>query len=159
MRRFILLTVTLFSLLSCEEDIKFSSPSVQGLKNDVFWRATNSKVSILSDGTFLLEAYTATETLTLQTTSTIEQSYILGTTVNNTAVFVRNESGKVIRYITGNEIGNGQITIVEYDEINKTISGNFKCNVKNIDVDASSESNVNFQQGVFYKVPISVSIP
>ena len=67
-------------------------------------------------------------------------------------------TGKVI-FATGIDIGDGEIVITEYDNVNNTISGTFKFRAKNADGDSLAGDILNFQQGVFYKVPISVQVP
>jgi hypothetical protein len=52
--------------------------------------------------------------------------------------------------------GNGQIVLTEYDPINRTVSGVF--NAENSSNNPLEGTNLNFQQGVFYKVPISALI-
>ena len=45
--------------------------------------------------------------------------------------------------------------ITEYDAVNKTVTGTFKFNAENTDDSSSASPTVNFQQGVFYKIPVS----
>jgi hypothetical protein len=46
------------------------------------------------------------------------------------------------------------IVLTEYDPINRTVSGVFKFNAENSSNNPLEGTNLNFQQGVFYKVPI-----
>ena len=151
--------MVLFVVVSCEEDVRFNNPSFQGMKNNVFWRAVQAKATLASDGSLLIEAYTGTEVMSLKMTSTTTQKYPLGTSNSKTAVYVINQGNSEIKYTTGIGIGSGEIILTEYDDLNRTISGTFKFNAKNIDDNSSSDPVLNFQQGVFYKVPVSVLVP
>lgn len=149
--------MVLFSIVSCEEDVRFNSPSVQGMKNNVFWRALDSKATLGPNGAVVIEAYTGFEVLTLKTTSTIEQSYPLGTSNSKTAVFVVTQDADKITYTTGIDRGDSEIIIREYDDVNKTISGTFKFNAININNNSTADPVLNFQYGVFHKVPVVVN--
>ena len=159
MKKYILFLVVFFAVVSCEEDVRFNNPSFQGMKNNVFWRAVQAKATLGSDGSMLIEAYTGTEVMSLKMTSTTAQKYPLGTSNSKTAVYVINQGNSEIRYTTGIDIGNGEIIITKYDAENSTISGTFKFNAKNVDDSSSADPVLNFQQGVFYKVPVSVLVP
>lgn len=155
MKKYFLFIAVIFSLVSCEEDIKFNSPSLQGLKDNVFWRAVESKATLASDGSLLIEAYTRNETLSIRITSTQAQTYFLGTSESKKVTYVVTDAtGTAVTYTTGFGIGDGQIVITEYDQVNKTITGTFKFNAENTDNSTVISSLVNFQQGVFYKVPV-----
>ena len=159
MKNFVLYIVVLFSIVSCEEDVRFNNPSVQGMINNVFWRALESKATLGPNGAVVIEAYTGFEVLTLKTTSTTLQSYPLGTSNSKTAVFVMTQDADKITYATGIDVGDGQIVITEYDDVNNTISGTFKFNAKNTNNNSTADPVLNFQHGVFYKVPVVVKTP
>jgi hypothetical protein len=145
-----------FSLIACQEDVRFNNPSLQGLKDNVFWRAVESKASIGSDGSLLIQAYTGTEVLTLRTTSTNKQTYFLGTSESKKVIYtVTDATGNLITFSTGFGVGDGQIVITDYDAANKTVTGTFKFNAENTYNNPLAGPLVNFQQGVFYKVPVS----
>jgi len=74
---FSILAITLL-LVSCENDIKTNSPAFQGEKDNVFWRASDSKVTINADGTVSINAYTDKELLTLTVPNSVG-TYDLGT--------------------------------------------------------------------------------
>lgn len=57
-------------------------------------------------------------------------------------------------FSTGINNGDGQIVVKEFDAINHIITGEFTFNAKNESVNPLAEPNVNFQKGVFYKVPL-----
>jgi hypothetical protein len=154
MKKQILLVIVLFSLISCTEDVSFNNPSFQGLKDNVFWRAIDSRASLGPGGSLVIEAYSGNEVITLKTTSASAQTYILGTSTSKTAKYVLTDSDGTITFETGSGIGDGEIVITKYDDVNSTISGTFKFNAENSDNSQEGGSALNFQQGVFYKVPI-----
>ena len=151
--------LVVFSLISCEEDISFNNPSFQGMKDNVFWRAVDSKAFLGSDGSLIIEGYTGNEVLTLRTTSTTVQRYPLGTSNSKTAVYVLTVGADEILFTTGIDIGSGEIVITEYDSESNTISGTFKFNAQNVDRNPLVGDILNFNQGVFYKIPVSPQVP
>ncbi len=154
MKKQFLFMIMLFSLISCTEDVSFNNPSFQGLKDNVFWRAVESKASIAANGSLTIEAYSGNEVITLNATSTTAQTYFLGTSTSKTAKYALTDKDGTITFTTGLELGDGQIVITDYDEVNKTVSGTFKFNAENTDNNPLVGPILNFQQSVFYKVPI-----
>ena len=61
---FSILALTLL-LVSCENDVKTNTPAFQGEKDNVFWRADDSKVTINTGGTVSINAYTDKELVTV----------------------------------------------------------------------------------------------
>ena len=156
MKNYFLFVAVLFSLVSCQEEVSFNNPSLQGVKDNVFWRAVQSKATLASDGSLLIEAYTRNEILSLKVTSTNAQTYFLGTSESEKVTYVLTDAtGALITFSTGFGVGDGQIVISDYDAINKTITGTFKFNAENTYNNPLAGPVVNFQQGVFYKVPVS----
>jgi hypothetical protein len=154
MKKSFLFIIVFFTLISCEEDVRFNNPSFQGLKDNVFWRANVSTASLGPNGSLVIEAYSGNEMITLKTTSAAVAIYFLGTSVSKTAVYILKDINGTVTYATGFGKGDGQIVITEYDIVNKTISGAFKFNAENSDSNSLAGPVLNFQQGVFYKVPI-----
>ena len=155
MKKLILLIVILFSFISCEEEVTSNNPSFQGLKDNVFWRAIQSNATRAGNGSLIIEAYTSKEKITLKITSTIVQTYFLGTSTSKTATYTLTDSDGTIIFTTGFGIGDGQIVITEYDAVNKTVSGTFKFNAVNTLNNPLAGPTLNFQKGVFYKVPVT----
>ncbi|MGM8361612.1 DUF6252 family protein [Flavobacterium sp. ARAG 55.4] len=153
-----------FSLISCQEDVKFNNPAFQGVKDNVFWRAVQTTARVNSGGLLIIEAYTATEVITLKTNSVAVGTYFIGTTPTSTATYVMTDpvTKEDIMFSSGSlgspgsDTGNGQIEITEYDDVNKTISGTFKFNLENTFDNPLAGPTLNFQYGVFYKVPVTV---
>lgn len=144
-----------FAFISCQEDVKFNNPSFQGLKDNVFWRAVDSKAILSTNGSLSIEAYTRNEKVILKTTSILPQTYILGTSTSKSASYVLTDPSGIITFSTGINFGEGQIEITEYDAVNKTVTGTFRFNAENNSVDNPLVGPVlNFQNGVFYKIPV-----
>ena len=156
MKRCFLFLIVLFSLTSCTEDVRFNNPSFQGTKDGVFWRAVQATATINALGSLVIEAYTATEIVTLKTNSTSVATYFLGTTTDKIATYVNTDplTKESIIFSTGFDVGDGQIVITEYDVAGKTISGTFKFNLENTFDNPLVGPVLNFQNGVFYKIPV-----
>ncbi|HLF50697.1 DUF6252 family protein [Flavobacterium sp.] len=154
MKNLISLLMLLVVFTSCTEDVKFNNPAVQGLKDNVLWRANDSRATLGPNNSLVIEALTQYETLTLKTTSTNVGVYPLGTSDSKKATFVFSKDGVELTYATGINIGDGEIKITEFDPTNMTISGTFRFNAKNINNNPLGGDILNFQEGVFYKVRI-----
>jgi hypothetical protein len=154
MKKFTSYIFLLFVIISCQEEVKFNSPSFQGQKDNVFWRAIDSKAK-LSGGSLTIEAFTSTETVTLKTASINSGTYKLGNGILNTATYVLTDANGTTSFSTGTAIGDGEIVIDKYDAINKTITGTFKFSAVNINTNQLTTPNLNFQYGHFYKVPVT----
>lgn len=159
MKKYFLIALVFFGLLSCEDDVRFNNPSFQGLKDNVFWRGVRSKATITSDGSLLIESLIVNETISLKTASAEPQTYFLGTSEASKAVCtITSLAAGTVTYTTGFGVGQGQIIITEYDAINKTVTGTFKFSAENTDSSSQASATVNFQQGVFYKIPVEKSL-
>ena len=154
----------LIGLTSCGEDIVFNNDAAfQGVKNNESWRAADASATVSDEASLLIQAVTINETVTLEIplpTSLVSQkdssTYIthnLGTSDTKTASYTTLLNGALLTYETGVNIGDGQIIITDYDGV--TISGKFRFNAENIESESSESPTVNFQYGVFYKVPIA----
>lgn len=89
MKKLFLCLILFTTLISCTNEVKFNNPSFEGQKDNVTWRALDSKATLIN-GTITIEGYTRNEkvTLTIPTPETkISQNdkssyvtYVLGTT-------------------------------------------------------------------------------
>jgi hypothetical protein len=70
-----------FAFISCTDNVKFDSPAFECRKDNVFWRAVDAKAKFNTDGSLVIEAYTANETVTLKTTSTLPETYFWEITI------------------------------------------------------------------------------
>ncbi|GEC73692.1 hypothetical protein SAMN05443543_10495 [Flavobacterium flevense] len=160
MKKHFLFLIVLFSLFSCQEDVKFNNPAFQGMKDNVFWRAVQTTARVNSGGALVIEAYTATEIVTLKTNSAATATYFISTPRINTATYVYTDPStqESTTFSSGSGVGviDGQIVITEYNQVDKTISGTFKFNLENTFDNPLAGPNLNFQYGVFYKIPVTV---
>ena len=156
MSRFFSIIALVLILVSCEDQVKFNNPAVQGLKDNVVWRATLFTAVQAADGSLTIEAYQKNEILTLTTSSTSVQTYPLGVDLINKATLVEKVGDVNTIFSTGINSGEGQIVITELDAVNHTITGEFKFNAITTSVNASTVRTINFQKGIFYKVPITI---
>jgi len=158
MKKQVLYVLLLLAFISCQDDVKFNSPTFQGQKDNVFWRAVDSKAILAANGSLSIEGYTRNEKLTLKTTSTTAQTYPLGTSTSKMATYVLTDANGTITFSTGIGKGDGEIVIEEYDAVNKTVTGTFKFNAVNVNNNPLAGPLLNFQYGHFYKVPVSTLV-
>jgi hypothetical protein len=157
MKKILSLLVLLVAFTSCEEDVKFNNPAVQGLKDDELWRAT--EFSAVKTGTLVtVTATNGFETIVLKMDSPMPLStHTLGENATNMATYALSVDGINEFYQTGTNVGNGVIKIrdsKDTDIAKGYISGNFFFNAVNEEGDV-----VNFKDGVFYKIPITTGTP
>jgi hypothetical protein len=159
MKKLILLFIAAIALNSCTQEVSFNNPSVQGTKDNYFWRAKSSSAIIDAvNNTITLQATSQFETLTLKmplptATNLCPITTVLGTGSASEATFSYLVNGQNLVYKTGSNAQDGQIILSEYDPINKTISGTYRFNAYNLTNNPLGNPIVNFTQGVFYKVP------
>ena len=158
MKKFISLIVLLVAFTSCEEDVKFNNPAVQGMKDDELWRSTEFE-AVIEDDELTITATNGFETVVLKTEATDAGEYILGEDDINIATYDFDIDGISDFFTTGTGVGNGIIEITEentnLESANKKyISGNFRFNAVN-----DEGTVVNFKDGVFYKVPVTIVLP
>lgn len=152
MKKILSLLVFVIALVSCEDDASFNNPSVQGKKDNVFWRASSSSATVVG-GAMTVYAYTPFEILTLTTSSTTPGTYTLGVNNSNTATYTFEADGATSSYATGAGFGDGEIEIEASPE--GTVTGTFRFNAPATSgIDGLS---VNYQEGVFYHVPIQTA--
>jgi len=152
----------LIAFCSCTQEIKFNNPSVQGMKDNFLWRAKSSSViSDVANNTLTIMAVYQLETLTVTVqrptrivTKETPITYALGVDNFNTVNFHYTLNGTNLNYITGTNVGDGQVIITEFDPAIKTLTGTFRFNSKNSTNNPLGNDIINFNQGVFYKIPI-----
>ena len=153
----------LIALTSCTQDISTNNTGVlQGVKDNVSWRATDARATVESASTISIEAVTINETLTLNIPLPSRfvsprngiEPYDLSKINNGDVTYSFAIDGVTTGYESVLNIDNpGVIAITEYD--GQTISGTFRFNLKNIDDSSQEAKIVNFQYGNFYKVPVT----
>lgn len=155
MYRFFSIIILFLALTSCEDQVKFNNPAVQALKDNEPWRATLFNATQAPDGSLTIQAVQTNEVLTLKTASATVDTYILGVDDVNKVSLEKKEGDVITVFSTDENIGNGQIVITELDAVNHTVTGEFTFNAINESLDPSVKKYVNFQKGVFYKVPVT----
>ncbi len=156
MKKILSLFILVFVFSSCEESVTFNDPSVQGLMDNVIWRAIDFRATVNANGALKIEAYTQNQVLTLQTPSRNVGVYNLGENSARSASFTAEFDDIELLYTTGVAIGgNGQIVINDYDAAAGTVSGTFRFNAINIDENPLGGEVLNFQKGVFYNIKIT----
>lgn len=154
MKKILSLLVLLVALVSCEEDVKFNTPAVQGLRDNDLWKATEYSATRGLDNSLTIRATNGFENITLITGSVNPGSYELGINEINRASYIVSVEGTETVYTTGTFRGNGIITVSDdprdTDLTRGYITGTFYFNAED---DQGNE--VNFQEGVFYKVPVT----
>jgi len=158
MKNIFLYSILFLALVSCQDDVKFNSPTFEGQKDNVLWRAVDAKAFLSANGSLTIEAYTRNEKVTLKTNFAAPQTYILGSSATNTATYVLKDASGEITFSTGNGFGDGEIVIEKIDEVNKTVTGTFKFNAENVNNNPLAGLILNYQFGVFYKVPIIINL-
>lgn len=145
----------LFILSSCTEDIKFNNPAFQGLKDNIFWRSNGYVANSATNGNIVIEGTLGYEKVILQIPSSAVQTYVLG--IDNVAIasYSNTFPGQLEEFSTGENKGNGQIVVTEFNSETNTISGTFKFTALNKDETDAENPKVAFTEGVFYKVPVS----
>jgi len=170
MKKILSLLVLLVAFVSCEEDVKFNNPAVQGFKDDELWKATEFSAA-KSGNSVIVTATNGFETVVLRIANPvpgtsadkpvagvpIASEHVLGVDEVNKATYSLNVEGVTEFYQTGTGLGNGKITMGAAGDNNLAatngagyISGSFYFNAVN-DLGVI----VNFQRSVFYKVPIT----
>ncbi|MGV3458833.1 MAG: DUF6252 family protein [Flavobacterium sp.] len=178
MKKILSLIVLVAALASCEEDVKFNDPAVQALKNNELWKATSYSAVKNSDNSLTITATNGFETVTLRAETADPYNcngtevddedgdrhgceYLFGYGAENMASYVLAADGIEMSYQTGNaaEPGEEEGAILIYSNRKYTnipggfISGEFYFNATDDDGEV-----VNFQQGVFYKIPITTAL-
>ena len=113
MKKFFLFLVLFFSLFSCQEDVKFNNPAFQAMKDNVLWKAVQTRATVYSSGKVVVEAYTATEVMTIENSSTAVGVYTIGTNANTTANYQYTDpiTKEKIIFSSGFNVGNGELEI------------------------------------------------
>ncbi len=153
MKKYFYALTLLLLITSCTEDVKFNNPAFQTLKDNIFWRARSYAAETQTNGVFIIEGTLGYEKISFQLPSTEEKTYVLGVDDTSKATYKNTLSGQETEFTTGKERGSGQITITEYNTVDKTISGTFKFKAVNVKTDAEKQE-INFTEGVFYKIPV-----
>ena len=155
MNKFQYLLAFLLIFSSCEDTIEDRIPAFQAHVNGVqFWEASSFSIITDSNGT-IITGNNLSGTLTMYVPSLEVSVNNLGS--SEVAVGVFQDTLYYSTMYNGiasiAHLSDGEITIDEFNSEENTISGTF-----NFDAyDETGEYNINISQGVFYRLPISVS--
>jgi hypothetical protein len=163
MKKFLSYVVIFLAFVSCGEDISDKTSAVfQGVKDNGVWEGGNAVATIEVGNKMTIKASTLNETMSLKipkpgaivdpSNSNNFITYALGTSLARKASYVISTGTEVFTYETGIGVGDGEIVIKEYD--GKVISGTFRFNAHNLDLESEAQEIVNMQNGVFYRVPV-----
>jgi len=156
MKKAIILLTLVVGFFSCSNNVEFNNPAMQAKKDGEIWKATSFRANVDANGKLTITGTSDdVDNLILQVTSTALATYELGNT-GSEAIY---NDGVNTLYSTNNSPSpdvtlyepDGQIEIYEFDSANKYVSGRFNFNA----FDISGFKTINFNQGDFYRVPIT----
>ncbi|MFK7833607.1 MAG: DUF6252 family protein [Winogradskyella sp.] len=173
MKKLILLSLVFLTVLSCGDEVQFSSPAFQGSFNNQLWRAQAFNATIDAAGSLTIKGINNAQTLELFLPSVATGTYVLGD-VNAIEARFTGADGTV--YSTNNEPSSpnttgypngGEIRLTEI--LNNTFTGTFRFNA----FDITGQRVVNFTGttndgtpddpifgGIFFRIPLlSGTIP
>lgn len=163
MKRLFLAVVAVFALNSCTEDVRRNDPALQGLKDGYDWRAGGSSAHKDAAGSLVISGGNQHEILTLEVPSTAEGTYILGNSEARKVTFEITRPGAQRTFSTGLNRGDGEIIITEYNEVLQTVTGSFRFNAWDEAYtgsdDPANTDVLNFQYGIFYRLPVTQVSP
>lgn len=154
MKKILSLFVLAAAFSSCQDDVSFNSPAVQGYKDREVWQAESYTATVGSNNALTVVATRGYETLTLRTTNSTAGDYNLGGDASNTATFLFNADGVTQEYTTTDTDASGRISVSadpkETDLTKGYITGTFRF----LAVDAGG-NELAFTSGHFYKLPVT----
>jgi|TARA_B100001113_G_scaffold161001_1_gene131623 hypothetical protein len=155
MNKFQYLLAFLLIFSSCEDTIEDRIPAFQAHVNGVqFWEASSFSIITDSNGT-IITGNNLSGTLTMYVPSLEVSVNNLGS--SEVAVGVFQDTLYYSTMYNGiasiAHLSDGEITIDEFNSEENTISGTFNFDAYN----ETGEYNLNISEGVFYRLPISVS--
>jgi hypothetical protein len=149
MRKVILVIIIMFSFVSCTDDVVFNDPSFQGVKNGETWRANDARVILNAGGSMTVEAYSQFEIITFEVSSAAIGTRTFGLNSSNVASYESTINGVTDSYVTGVDIGSGELEITESPSVTGKLSGTFKFRAINED-----GLEAGFTNGVIYSIPV-----
>lgn len=153
--RYLFFIAAIFSVLSCQDDIQTSNPTLQGLRHgDYTWRATSRLATLQPTGSLSISGSDGYGTMIISLPAATVGTYELGEgklatityTELNTTYSTQNNGTEYPVYL-----GDGQVTIDEVNAENNTLQGRFYFN----SYDSSGTKYMNFSEGVFYNLKFS----
>ena len=158
---FLLLTIILTCLTfnSCNQEIFFRDPAIQGSFQDRFWLTDNVRVYTQTESGYtyyFIEGIRGNETITLRTTGIGKNKYPFGDNNSKTATYtLKLGENDFLIYNTSIDRGSGSVLITDYNEETQTVSGKFEFEALNKNaLDTINAPKVVLEKGLFYNVPI-----
>jgi hypothetical protein len=163
MKKILSFFIVIITLVSCGEDISFKDSAVfQGVKDNALWEGGNAIATIEVGNKLTIKAETLNESISLKIpkpTTTVDPripnsfiTHVLGTGLTKKAVYLLTSGNQLYTYDTAIGVGDGEIVIKEYN--GSVISGTFRFNALNTDLESEGQPSVNLQNGNFYRVPV-----
>jgi hypothetical protein len=156
MKKIVTVLLAIFTMVGCSDEIRFNSPAMQAHKNgNVLWKA-QFRAADIDNGGFVIEGRNSGEVVQLITTTDSRGTFDIGPGTGNIAFFV-DVDGTI--YSTENTPDpsvslyppTGQIIVDNVDNDDpKNVFGTFWFYAYTAD----GLNAVNFNEGVFYKVPL-----
>ena len=155
MKKLNVVLIVILTMLSCSDEIRFNSPAMQANKNNELWRSDFFAADI-DNGGFVIEGRNSGEIIQLITTTDSRGTFNLDLNSDNVAVFVAADG---TTYSTKNapdpSLGtyptSGEIIVEDIDNDDpKNLYGTFWFYAYTAD----GLKVINFNKGVFYKVPL-----
>lgn len=160
MKKFLGFALVSLLFLSCTTDVRFNNPGFTALKENFAWRSSLTDVTIVGSN-IVIKAYNNQEVVTLtipaptaSIANNAPQTFELGELEQPSAQYTSVENGVTLEYTTGEDLGDGQVVINEYNLATKELTGTFRFNAKYMGTDESIPKNINFQKGNFYKIQV-----
>jgi hypothetical protein len=147
MKKIIFTFFIALTLLSCTQDVQFNNPAMQGLVDEMEWKAKDFSFTVDANQRLVIQGLSQFETITLKTSSINPGTYTLGTGTLNSANYTLSIDGTVNSYSTLNG-GSGTVVIEESITNSGTLTGTFKFKAIN-----GMGETLTISKGILYKVP------
>lgn len=171
MKRIFTLFIVLMLLASCQTDVSSNTPSFQARKDNFIWRAQDyTAVYDPLDETLILTAFKGFEVVTM-TVSPVnitgsetgvffeDATFVLDEDAANFATYSYVDNGMTFEFSTlGQETTTGEIVLE--NTVNQkpgTISGRWRFDAPYTGEITNAPERINFQNGVFYEIPLTVA--
>ncbi|WP_141675533.1 DUF6252 family protein [Formosa haliotis] len=147
-------TILLLSVMfmACDDNVEFNYPAFQANKEGVLWKSTTQNANF-SGSRLVVNAKLSDEIMTLEIPSATLDTFQLGAGETSVATYTNsmNEFSTAFSGTELIELSDGEIVIDEINTAEGYVSGSFWFTA----FDQNNENSVNFNRGVFYKVPIT----
>ncbi|MFD2551170.1 DUF6252 family protein [Bizionia sediminis] len=155
MKKLLVIALVFTTIFSCNDEVEFNTPALQGKKDGIRWKATTYNAFFNDAGLLVITGNDNFETVTLRLTSLAVGNYQLGGNAANQAEFLDFEKTQFATTNAPNPDFNvypasGQITISRIDTANNTVSGEFFYTAYS----NNGLKVVTFSEGVFFDIPL-----